>query len=98
MRWCAEIGYVQKQLTEPLWWFVQCYYTGPVRLDCSPTSGCEPSAKATSDFSAQKSSSEQPRAAFLHAAWQFPCSDSSLSPRSEEHTSELQSRGHLVCR
>src|SRR5207253_6248889 len=23
---------------------------------------------------------------------------SSISPRSEEHTSELQSRGHLVCR
>src|SRR5690625_6361342 len=27
-----------------------------------------------------------------HGAWQ------GLDPRSEEHTSELQSRGHLVCR
>src|SRR5687768_17916601 len=38
----------------------------------------------------------------LSAAWQvlgatcIPCSDS--TPRSEEHTSELQSRLHLVCR
>src|SRR5690625_6543213 len=32
--------------------------------------------------------------------WQ-PCSmkrDEEICPRSEEHTSELQSRGHLVCR
>src|SRR3989442_8280886 len=26
------------------------------------------------------------------------CSETSFSPRSEEHTSELQSRPHLVCR
>src|SRR5690625_6224038 len=27
-----------------------------------------------------------------------PCADRHWPPRSEEHTSELQSRGHLVCR
>src|SRR5437870_9452751 len=31
------------------------------------------------------------------AAWTIRCRTNS-SPRSEEHTSELQSRGHLVCR
>src|SRR5437870_6402094 len=29
---------------------------------------------------------------------QLPRNDEGGSPRSEEHTSELQSRGHLVCR
>src|SRR5690625_5595339 len=28
---------------------------------------------------------------------EYPISDKSLETRSEEHTSELQSRGHLVC-
>src|SRR5439155_19167669 len=31
------------------------------------------------------------------AAAHPPCDPALLAPRSEEHTSELQSRGHLVC-
>src|SRR5205809_3874813 len=33
-----------------------------------------------------------------HSARDFPAALARLAPRSEEHTSELQSRLHLVCR
>src|SRR5690625_5535903 len=51
--------------------------------------------------------SEAPRSCRLHIAGnvRVRCRDSArvgaehrIGPRSEEHTSELQSRGHLVCR
>src|SRR5258707_10596243 len=36
--------------------------------------------------------------AFEHAGWNFIPLSPTISPRSEEHTSELQSRQYLVCR
>src|SRR6266508_6153337 len=39
-----------------------------------------------------------PPAPACHGAGPTPPGPPSLPPRSEEHTSELQSRGHLVCR
>src|SRR5215510_16091288 len=39
------------------------------------------------------------RSGTWRSAWCRPAADTtSTRPRSEEHTSELQSRGHLVCR
>src|SRR5437870_10163090 len=34
----------------------------------------------------------------LQVVWILMCAFSGIENRSEEHTSELQSRGHLVCR
>src|SRR5690625_2459824 len=35
---------------------------------------------------------------FIGRTWDEAKADADRAPRSEEHTSELQSRGHLVCR
>src|SRR5207253_11349568 len=66
---------------------------------CASTGPCTSTSRRTAGSS--------PETAVARAAWPLPAtasgSTSSLRPppawrRSEEHTSELQSRGHLVCR
>src|SRR5207253_6596214 len=42
--------------------------------------------------------SESPKRTSISRHQSIPASSASASTRSEEHTSELQSRGHLVCR
>src|SRR5439155_10409641 len=71
-------------------------YLSPLSLhDALPISFSVQAAGAGS----HKPKSRRRRPWHDRAIARFPrCPRSALNPRSEEHTSELQSRGHLVCR
>src|SRR5207253_4424816 len=62
----------------------------------SLSSSSAPSSPACSD-AARPALTDRPRALFATALLQVGTDVAELA-RSEEHTSELQSRGHLVCR
>src|SRR5690625_6111976 len=65
---------------------------------CTPASGLaliQAFAAGTSSSTDETTSSIRPTSLAAAGPRCWPCSSTS---RSEEHTSELQSRGHLVCR
>src|SRR5690625_6799928 len=81
----------------------------PVTASGRNGSGCHPPRNKitiTDDpiiICAYSATKKSPNLKLLYSVWKPPtssCSDSGMSngSRSEEHTSELQSRGHLVCR
>src|SRR5690554_7580575 len=76
----------------------------PISASCSPAIASWPSTARTSAPSTSSSASSRQireatspsRCSATIATWTWRCP--SRSGRSEEHTSELQSRPHLVCR
>src|SRR5690625_5346809 len=65
--------------------------------------GCCLIPKQTHDKDSKYTRTDQPRILlnileYLGHRTQLRCNQNSYDQRSEEHTSELQSRGHLVCR
>src|SRR5690625_6443523 len=78
----------------------------PRRSYCRKVWGCMPASWAATEMTYIGASSSAGAAILLTSSrWLAPyraaCARRSArgsSPRSEEHTSELQSRGHLVCR
>src|SRR2546422_1903553 len=64
---------------------------GRDRADCRFAVACATSTGPRSNGEAQNARAAEPDRS-------HPCEEGELEPRSEEHTSELQSRLHLVCR
>src|SRR5207253_3875291 len=70
-----------------------------VAVEKSPRPAYSRSPKPASGSSVTCWVTSRKRYAAIAARLLHPlCSDGGSDPRSEEHTSELQSRGHLVCR
>src|SRR5207253_7448425 len=73
-------------------------YTMPDAAEKSTGNPEQGSPASGSTFEAERSSAGLLVAARHHAAFALAPAAQETAARSEEHTSELQSRGHLVCR
>src|SRR5207253_7403373 len=77
-------------------------YTTLFRSTPSASSRCSsastPSTSTRAPASGWRSASARSSVTAARSRWSLHRARGRPSPRSEEHTSELQSRGHLVCR
>src|SRR5687767_15697142 len=75
-------------------------YTTLFRSACSATRGASRSRPSFSTYSQPPWADEPPCADGYERIWKTPspAASASIPPRSEEHTSELQSLAYLVCR